>query len=103
MEKEIIIHEKRCHILLLPGHGKGGDSYLAEWEGRLVVLKQIHHGPCSPWEGACCRALVGSPDAGKGPWRQRGICHFRSAFYEKPGFEKTQHFYFFLKAGRHFD
>ena len=46
MEKEIIIHEKRYHILRLLGHGKGGYSYLAECEGRLVVLKQIHHEPC---------------------------------------------------------
>jgi tRNA A-37 threonylcarbamoyl transferase component Bud32 len=31
----------------LLGHGKGGYSYLAECEGREVVLKQIHHEPCS--------------------------------------------------------
>lgn len=34
-------------VLSLLGHGKGGYSYLAEREGRLVVLKQIHHEPCA--------------------------------------------------------
>jgi tRNA A-37 threonylcarbamoyl transferase component Bud32 len=33
-------------ILSLLGHGKGGYSYLAERDGRRVVLKQIHHEPC---------------------------------------------------------
>ena len=30
----------------LLGKGKGGYSYLAEREGNLFVLKQIHHEPC---------------------------------------------------------
>ena len=33
-------------IIRLLGKGKGGYSYLAEREGRQVVLKQIHHEPC---------------------------------------------------------
>ncbi|MBR0081895.1 MAG: hypothetical protein IJP98_04045 [Clostridia bacterium] len=33
-------------IVRLLGHGKGGYSYLAERDGRQVVLKQIHHEPC---------------------------------------------------------
>lgn len=33
-------------LLSLLGHGKGGYSYLAERDRRLVVLKQIHHEPC---------------------------------------------------------
>ena len=33
-------------LLKLLGHGKGGYSYLAELEGKQVVLKQIHHEPC---------------------------------------------------------
>ena len=33
-------------IVCLLGHGKGGYSYLAERDGREVVLKQIHHEPC---------------------------------------------------------
>ena len=37
---------KPCKILRLLGHGKGGYSYLAEYEGKQVVLKQIHHEPC---------------------------------------------------------
>lgn len=34
----------------LLGHGKGGYSYLAERDGRLFVLKQIHHEPCSYYQ-----------------------------------------------------
>ena len=44
--QETILHGKHYRILRLLGHGKGGYSYLAEYEGRLVVLKQIHHEPC---------------------------------------------------------
>ena len=33
-------------IIRLLGHGKGGYSYLAEANGKRVVLKQIHHEPC---------------------------------------------------------
>ena len=33
-------------LLRLLGKGKGGYSYLAEENGRQVVLKQIHHEPC---------------------------------------------------------
>ena len=40
---------ERAYNLLRPlGHGKGGYSYLVEDEaGRQVVVKQIHHEPCS--------------------------------------------------------
>lgn len=34
-------------IIRLLGKGKGGYSYLAERNGRQMVLKQIHHEPCS--------------------------------------------------------
>ena len=44
-QKEVI--GKTCRIIRLLGHGKGGYSWLAELEGRQVVLKQIHHEPCS--------------------------------------------------------
>ena len=37
---------KDYRILRLLGHGKGGYSYLAEADGKVVVLKQIHHEPC---------------------------------------------------------
>ncbi len=37
---------KTYHLIRLLGHGKGGYSYLAECDGKQVVLKQIHHEPC---------------------------------------------------------
>ena len=38
---------KEYRLIRLLGHGKGGYSYLAECDGGRVVLKQIHHEPCS--------------------------------------------------------
>ena len=38
--------EREYRVIRLLGHGKGGYSYLAEADGRHVVLKQIHHEPC---------------------------------------------------------
>lgn len=38
---------KAYRILRLLGHGKGGYSFLAECNGKQVVLKQIHHEPCA--------------------------------------------------------
>ena len=48
METEDIrsVNGRSYRILSLLGRGKGGYSYLAEREGRQVVLKQIHHEPC---------------------------------------------------------
>ena len=46
MEKNIIICNKPCRIIRLIGHGKGGYSYLSEYDGRQAVLKQIHHEKC---------------------------------------------------------
>lgn len=40
------VMDKSCRIIRLLGHGKGGYSYLAECDGKNVVLKQIHHEPC---------------------------------------------------------
>lgn len=37
-------------IIKLLGKGKGGYSYLAERDGSLFVLKQIHHEPCSYYQ-----------------------------------------------------
>ena len=37
---------KTYRLIQLLGKGKGGYSYLAECEGILVVVKQIHHEPC---------------------------------------------------------
>ena len=48
METEDIrsVNGRSYRILSLLGRGKGGYSYLAEREGRQVVLTQIHHEPC---------------------------------------------------------
>ena len=46
MEKEMTVCGETYRIIRLLGHGKGGYSYLAEKDGRQVVLKQIHHEPC---------------------------------------------------------
>lgn len=37
---------KRCRLIRLLGHGKGGYSWLADCGGKPVVVKQIHHEPC---------------------------------------------------------
>ena len=37
---------KTYRLIQLLGKGKGGYSYLADCEGLLVVVKQIHHEPC---------------------------------------------------------
>ena len=43
------VNQKSYKIIRLLGHGKGGYSYLAESvsDNSYVVLKQIHHEPCS--------------------------------------------------------
>lgn len=46
MSETVTVCGNPCKILRLLGHGKGGYSYLAEYEGKQVVLKQIHHEPC---------------------------------------------------------
>ncbi len=40
------VNGRDYEILRLLGKGKGGYSYLAQKDGRQVVLKQIHHEPC---------------------------------------------------------
>ncbi|SEP65678.1 hypothetical protein SAMN02910289_00263 [Lachnospiraceae bacterium RM5] len=47
MEKSFLVNGKEYHVLKLLGYGKSGYSYLAEYEENLVVLKKIHHEPCS--------------------------------------------------------
>ena len=42
----MLVNDTDYQIVRLLGHGKGGYSYLAEKDGRLFVLKQIHHEPC---------------------------------------------------------
>ena len=46
IEGSLTVCGKTYRLIRLLGHGKGGYSYLAECEDRLVVLKQIHHEPC---------------------------------------------------------
>lgn len=46
-ESEITIHGQTYHIVTLLGHGKGGYSYLAKLGDKEVVIKKIHHEPCS--------------------------------------------------------
>lgn len=44
------VNGRKYEIIKLLGKGKGGYSYLAKSSGRLVVLKQIHHEPCSYYQ-----------------------------------------------------
>ena len=43
---EMTVCGQNWQIIKLLGHGKGGYSYLAERDGALAVVKQIHHEPC---------------------------------------------------------
>ena len=47
MNEKLTVNTEEYEIIRLLGRGKGGYSYLALREGRPVVLKQIHHEPCS--------------------------------------------------------
>ena len=42
----LTINQVEYRVIKLLGKGKGGYSYLVEREGKLFVLKQIHHEPC---------------------------------------------------------
>ena len=46
MKDTVVVCGREYSIIRLLGHGKGGYSYLAEAEGKQVVVKQIHHEPC---------------------------------------------------------
>ena len=46
MDNEATVCGENYRVIRLLGHGKGGYSYLADKDGRQVVLKQIHHEPC---------------------------------------------------------
>ena len=46
MEKTLSVNGTDYKIKKLLGKGKGGYSYLADRDGKLFVLKQIHHEPC---------------------------------------------------------
>lgn len=44
------VNNKEYEIIRLLGHGKGGYSYLATDGREELVLKQIHHEPCSYYQ-----------------------------------------------------
>ncbi|MBQ3156667.1 MAG: hypothetical protein IJB81_07035 [Clostridia bacterium] len=46
MQDILTVNHTPYRIIRLLGHGKGGYSYLAESQGKQVVVKQIHHEPC---------------------------------------------------------
>lgn len=46
MEQTLTVNGRDWRIIRLLGRGKGGYSYLAEYGGQRLVLKQIHHEPC---------------------------------------------------------
>lgn len=50
MGQTVYVNDREYVILRLLGKGKGGYSYLAEREGKNVVVKQIHHEPCSYYQ-----------------------------------------------------
>ena len=47
MNDILTVNSIEYKIIKFLGKGKGGYSYLAENSGALVVLKKIHHEPCS--------------------------------------------------------
>ena len=46
MNDSLTVCGEEYRLIQLLGKGKGGYSYLADCEGLLVVVKQIHHEPC---------------------------------------------------------
>lgn len=48
--EDLVVNGKAYPILKLLGKGKGGYSYLARDGERKVVVKQIHHEPCSYYQ-----------------------------------------------------
>ena len=48
--EQLCVNGKDYTILKILGKGKGGYSYLATIDDKKVVLKQIHHEPCSYYQ-----------------------------------------------------
>lgn len=50
MEEALLVNESQYRLLRLMGKGKGGYSYLALGPQGKVIVKQIHHEPCSYYQ-----------------------------------------------------
>jgi len=50
LQKQVTVNNKTYQIVKLLGKGKGGYSYLATCNGDNVVIKKIHHEPCSYYQ-----------------------------------------------------
>ena len=50
MKETMTVNGKEYTLLKLLGKGKGGYSWLAQADGKAVVLKQIHHEPCDYYQ-----------------------------------------------------
>lgn len=50
MDEKMTVNGKEYEIIQLLGKGKGGYSYLARGDNGYVVVKQIHHEPCSYYQ-----------------------------------------------------
>ena len=60
----MLVNDTEYQIVRLLGHGKGGYSYLAEKDGLLFVLKQIHHEPCDYYTFGNCRLRLHADEEG---------------------------------------
>ena len=47
MLEKIKVNNTEYTVIKLLGHGKGGYSYLVQYDNKCYVLKQIHHEPCT--------------------------------------------------------
>lgn len=50
MAETVFVNNQEYTIIRLLGKGKGGYSYLTHADGKSVVVKQIHHEPCSYYQ-----------------------------------------------------
>ena len=48
--QQVTVNGKTYNLVKLLGKGKGGYSYLAEVDGKFVVVKKIHHEPCAYYQ-----------------------------------------------------
>ena len=48
--QQVTVNGKTYNLIKLLGKGKGGYSYLAEVDGKFVVVKKIHHEPCAYYQ-----------------------------------------------------